>query len=156
MQDAASSIRVSFRNTVIIMTTNLLSNQAAELWSRPDEEKKDLLAQFFRTEFLGRVDKILFYQPLSQNILHRIVRKRVAEMVDRYEGFGINITVKEDVYAAVCRKVQVSAYGSRALDEVIKDTVAVALADIPEGADTIELWATDAGKVVITAAGRAQ
>jgi ATP-dependent Clp protease ATP-binding subunit ClpA len=156
MQDAASSIRVSFRNTVIIMTTNLLSNQAAELWSRPDEEKKDLLAQFFRTEFLGRVDKILFYQPLSQNILHRIVRKRVAEMVDRYEGFGINITVKEDVYAAVCRKVQVSAYGSRALDKVIKDTVAVALADIPEGADTIELWATDAGKVVITAAGRAQ
>ena len=89
MQDAASSIRVSFRNTVIIMTTNLLSNQAAELWSRPDEEKRDMLAQFFRTEFLGRVDKILFYQPLSQNILHRIVRKRVAEMVDRYEGFGI-------------------------------------------------------------------
>ena len=77
-------------------------------------------------------------------------------MIDRYEGFGINITVKEDVYAAVCRKVQVSAYGSRALDKVIKDTVAVALADIPEGADTIELWATDAGKVVITAAGRAQ
>ena len=151
MQDAASSIRVSFRNTVIIMTTNLLSDQAAELWSRPDEVKRDMLGQFFRTEFLGRVDKILFYQPLSQNVLHRIVRKRVAEMVERYKGNGINITVKEDVYSAVCRKVQISSYGSRALDEVIKDTVSTALADIPEGADTVELWATDAGKVVITA-----
>ena len=152
MQDAASSIRVSFRNTVIIMTTNLLSDQAAELWSRPDDEKRDMLAEFFRTEFLGRIDKILFYQPLSQNVLHRIVRKRVAEMIDRYAGYGIKVTVKEEVYAAVCCKVQTSAYGSRALDATIKDTVAVALADIPEGADTVELWVTDTGKVVITAA----
>ena len=49
-------------------------------------------------------------------------------------------------------RCRVSTYGSRALDEVIKDTVAVALADIPEGADTVELWATDMGTVVITAA----
>ena len=150
MQDAASSIRVSFRNSVIIMTTNLLSDQAVQLWSRPDEEKRDMLAEFFRTEFLGRIDSILFYQPLSQDALHRIVRKRVSEMINRYAELGIQITVNENVYAAVCHKVQTSVYGSRALDIVIKDTVAIALADIPAGADNVLIWANDVGKVIIT------
>ncbi len=151
LQDAASSIRVSFRDTVIIMTTNLLSDQAGELWMRSNEEKRGLLGQFFRTEFLGRIDKILFYQPLNQNMLNRILIKRVAEIIGRYEGFGIAVTVRENVYAAIRRRVETSAYGARALDSVIKDTVGEALAEIPEGTETVELLATESGKIVRSA-----
>ncbi|MGA7755127.1 MAG: hypothetical protein WCB05_20015, partial [Candidatus Sulfotelmatobacter sp.] len=59
--------------------------------------------------------------------------------------------VRENVYAAIRRRVETSAYGARALDSVIKDTVGEALAEIPEGTETVELLATESGKIVRSA-----
>ena len=147
MEDAASEVRVSFKNTIIIMTTNLLADQAEQCACLSDDEKRDVLTHFFRTEFLGRLDAVLFYQPLRAETLKTIVKKRVAELIDRYNQIGITITIEDSIYEMLNNSVQTSRYGARALDRIITNTIGAALSEIPEGTEAAKMCVDEKGKI---------
>src|SRR5207237_928046 len=82
---------VDFRNTVLIMTSNLGSNLIQELSNRDFDEIRDavmgVLRESFRPEFLNRVDEVVVFRPLTKDQLARIVdiqlRRLEARLADR-------------------------------------------------------------------------
>ncbi len=93
---------VDFRNTVVIMTSNV----GSEVWSRgvSEEEATEItdkaLKQVFRPEFLNRVDEIVHFHPLNREQIQEIVGiqlKRVEDLV-RAQGFTLKISQKAQEY----------------------------------------------------------
>src|SRR3712207_6454113 len=80
---------VDFKNTVIVMTSNIGSQQIMELSGKRAEEweieaaVKDLLKQFFRPEFLNRIDETIVFHPLGKEQLTRIVDVQLGGLKDR-------------------------------------------------------------------------
>jgi len=93
---------VDFRNTVVIMTSNI----GSEVWSRgvSEEEAAEItdkaLKQVFRPEFLNRVDEIVHFHPLNREQIQEIVGiqlKRVEDLV-RTQGYTLEVSQKAQVY----------------------------------------------------------
>jgi ATP-dependent Clp protease ATP-binding subunit ClpB len=126
---------VDFRNTVIIMTSNIGSQiivesaQAAPqlgdrpddpVWVRVDQRVRDELRNHFRPEFLNRVDDIIVFRPLSREDLVRIVdlqlRHLEAMLAARHHGLEVTPEAKELLAAQGYDPV----YGARPLKRVIQ------------------------------------
>ncbi|MEJ2605528.1 MAG: ATP-dependent chaperone ClpB, partial [Anaerolineales bacterium] len=96
---------VDFRNTVVIMTSNL----GTQLWS--DESKaeqatqsevRELLAQYFRPEFLNRIDEIVIFHKLKKEDLRQIVDIQLRRVSARLaeQGFGLRLSEEAKAYLA--------------------------------------------------------
>jgi ATP-dependent Clp protease ATP-binding subunit ClpB len=125
---------VDFRNTVIIMTSNL----------RSDEE----LRAFFRPEFLNRVDEIVEFAPLSRDQLGEIVELQLSRLRTRLGERGLDLVVTPAATELVAEAGWDPAYGARPLKRAIQRLVENPLArrllehDFAEG-DTVMVDATD-------------
>lgn len=87
---------VDFKNTVIIMTSNLGSDVIMQHAGKPEEQKlalDSLLSQTFRPEFLNRVDDIVIFQPLSPEELRQIVELQLAEIKTRLADKHITLEI---------------------------------------------------------------
>ncbi len=140
MGDAATNLKVSFKNTIIVMTTNLEpdSDENTEtLAAMPNDKRRDAFAYHFKKELLGRINKVLIYNELPNEIVSVIIKKRVENIVARKaEEEGISINVDKRVYDWLADKVQSSAYGVRGSDEIISNSIGLAVSSVHE-ADNI-------------------
>jgi ATP-dependent Clp protease ATP-binding subunit ClpB len=100
---------VDFRNTVIIMTSNLRSAEA--------------LREFFRPEFLNRVDEIVEFQPLSRDQLGEIVELQLARLRDRLAERGLDLVLTPAAKELIAEGGWDPAYGARPLKRAIQRLV---------------------------------
>ncbi len=128
---------VSFRNTIIIMTSNIgageLSNRSSFLgFSSKDaaEEKnehskviKDALEKAFRPEFLGRVDEIIVFNNLDTESIRRIILKMLGEVTERTKNIGLNISVSDSAVNHLTKVGFDSQYGARPLRRLIQKSI---------------------------------
>ena len=126
---------VSFKNTVIIMTSNIGSQRLIEAAEAgPDafegaaEEVRLALRDHFRPEFLNRVDEIIVFRPLEEAHLRQIVRLLIAGTERRLQESGISLEVSDDALSLLAREGYDPAYGARPLRRVIQRRVENALA----------------------------
>ncbi len=117
---------VSFRNTVIIMTSNL----AGDLAGRTDlgeEEKEigllDALKQHFRPEFLNRIDEMIPFQILNEAMLAQIVCIQIERVNDRLVEQGITLELDEAAYAHIARRGYDPAFGARPVKRAIQNVL---------------------------------
>ena len=128
--------RVSFKNSIIIMTTNLgarIYGEAVGLgFSARDESGKDnrekqrvdeALRRHFRPEFLNRVDEIIYFAPLSKDDLTKIAKLMLSSVADRIEESGVFIEFDESVADAVVAHEYAPDYGARPLRRSITKLV---------------------------------
>ncbi|MBZ0154941.1 MAG: AAA family ATPase [Alphaproteobacteria bacterium] len=149
MGDAATNLRVSFKNTIILMTTNLAPDREEDtpLEALGNDKRRDLFAYHFRTELLGRINRILVYNELTEGATEGILRKRVGCILARKEEEGVRIEVAENIYRHLARQVRSCRYGVRGADEVIINSVGAAIAGIPKGTDTVSLTLEGNGRI---------
>lgn len=100
---------VNFRNTIIIMTSNLGTEVLLEHLPHVTEENRDeimrearvqianILRQRFRPEFLNRIDEIIIFKPLVQSEIRQIVRLQVSALQKRLDGIGIHFELSDEV-----------------------------------------------------------
>ena len=100
---------VDFRNTVIIMTSNLRS--------------ADALREFFRPEFLNRVDEIVEFQPLSRDQLGEIVELQLARLRARLAERGLELVLTPAAQELIADAGWDPAYGARPLKRAIQRLV---------------------------------
>ncbi len=124
--------QVSFKNTVIILTTNIgaMSGRSAmPLGFSPDAvayddlKKKhvhDELKKYFKPEFLNRIDEIIIFNSLSHDALYRICEKLLLEVCDRIRGIGIDIEFDSDAVDLLVSMSKDDRYGARELSRSIK------------------------------------
>ena len=127
---------VDFRNTVIVMTSNLGTGaqeratfgftQRAD--GTPDHENlqgsiEKALREFFRPEFLNRIDEIVIFEPLTQAELDKIVTILVAEVQERLAERGIEFELTEAAKNELAREGYDPAFGARPLRRTLQRRV---------------------------------
>jgi len=117
---------VDFKNTVIVMTSNIGSAQIQELAGRGAEEweveaaVKEMLKGHFRPEFLNRVDEVIVFHPLSKDQLTRIVDVQLDHLRKRLAARGLALHVADDAKRLLADEGYDPAYGARPLKRVIQ------------------------------------
>lgn len=123
-----SGLRVDFKNTIIIMTSNLGLRDSNELGflSKNEEKSQRAIRDFFAPEFINRIDKIVHFNDLSDKILAQIVQKELRELSQRLK-ITLNATQKAKIYLA--KKAYQKEWGVRFLKRVLSDEIGESLSD---------------------------
>ena len=133
---------VNFRNTVVIMTSNLGTSaetkgtfgfvtsrsQTAGERDRLRKNVEEALRRFFRPEFLNRVDEIIIFEPLTEAELDRIVELMLHDVQERLTDRQITIEVSAAAKRALVEEGYDPAYGARPLRRVVERQIENALA----------------------------
>jgi ATP-dependent Clp protease ATP-binding subunit ClpB len=144
---------VDFRNTVLIMTSNLGSQLIQELserkaWSDVREAAMGVLRDHFRPEFLNRVDEVIIFRPLTREQLAAIVDIQVDQLRKRLAERKIGLVLTDAARALLAERGWDPVYGARPLKRTIQRMVQDQLAmrllrgEFGEG-DTIRVDAAD-------------
>jgi len=125
---------VDFRNTVIIMTSNLGSDWIAEAAGSLTQEElteraKRELARHFRPEFLNRVDDMIVFRPLSMEDLRRIVGIQLVRLGRILKEQNIVLDPSDEALDLLARIGYEPAFGARPLKRVIQTRVQNQLAE---------------------------
>ena len=88
---------VDFKNTIIIMTSNIGSTLLLEKNKDQEKEITSLLKQYFKPEFLNRIDEIITFNPLTKEVQVKIVTKMLKDLDMRLLAQGINITFTDNL-----------------------------------------------------------
>jgi ATP-dependent Clp protease ATP-binding subunit ClpB len=126
----AQGRQVDFRNTVIIMTSNigshhLLDGVTADGEIKPDARDRVMadLRGHFRPEFLNRVDDIVLFTPLSMPQIERIVELQLAELRDRLAERQIELEISAEARRMIAERGYDPVYGARPLRRYIAHEV---------------------------------
>lgn len=118
---------VDFKNTIIILTSNLGSSyildgitENNEISAEAREQVEKLLKSQFRPEFLNRLDEIVFYKPLSKNEIGSIVDLMIADLSKRLEDKQIKIEITDKAKAYIIDSGYDPVYGARPLKRFIQ------------------------------------
>jgi ATP-dependent Clp protease ATP-binding subunit ClpB len=158
---------VDFKNTIIIMTSNIGSQLITEqIQHLTDENKDDILGKLkikllnelrkhVRPEFLNRVDEVVMFQPLLQSDIRKIVDVQLRRVEELVEKNNMTIRVTDDAREWLSKSGFDPQYGARPLKRVIQRSIVDPLAskmlmgEFVAG-DTIEVDHTEAGQYTFT------
>ena len=127
---------VDFKNTVIIMTSNIGSQFITEEESREARSRlvMDALRAHFRPEFLNRVDEIIIFDRLTEDDLKQIVEIQLGRLTKRLEQQKITLDLSDSAKELIARKGYDPVYGARPLKRAIQKEILDPLSiDILEG-----------------------
>ena len=114
---------VNFRNTIIILTSNLGSEIFSQNLSSQQKEEKiqQILKEFFRPEFLNRLDAIVVYQPLTKETLKKIVKIQLQRLKERLAKQEIQLEVTPEAEDYLLTAGYDEVYGARPLRRLIEE-----------------------------------
>jgi ATP-dependent Clp protease ATP-binding subunit ClpB len=121
---------VDFKNTVLIMTSNLGASQLATAWAEGDEGFAEaservmgVLREHFRPEFLNRIDDVVVFHPLDEEQLTHIIDLRLADLDKLLADRKITIELTPAARKAIFKSGYDKAYGARPLKRAIQRLV---------------------------------
>ena len=149
---------VDFKNTIVVMTSNIGSDVIMELAGREDAEweidarVKDALKQYFRPELLNRIDEVIIFHKLSREHLAAIVRIQLEVLRHRLAQREIAIELADGAIDRLAKEGYDPQFGARPLKRLIQQEIENELArEILAGriapGDTVRI---DAGKMAFT------
>ncbi|MBQ9627838.1 MAG: AAA family ATPase, partial [Synergistaceae bacterium] len=125
---------VDFKNTIIIMTSNIGSQLLIEgsvdgiIPVSTKEEVMQSLRNSFRPEFLNRVDDIVFFKPLTQDEVKDIVKILISHLQERLADRQIELNFSDEALAFIAEAGYDAVYGARPLKRYITHNVETKLA----------------------------
>jgi ATP-dependent Clp protease ATP-binding subunit ClpB len=116
---------VNFKNTIIIMTSNIGSSDIADVTSREqiEERVQQAMRQHFKPEFLNRVDEIVIFNRLQKEDIKKIVDIQLSVLAKRLEDRKIGLAVSDRAKEHIGDEGYDPVYGARPLKRVIQKEV---------------------------------
>jgi ATP-dependent Clp protease ATP-binding subunit ClpB len=115
---------VDFKNTVVIMTSNLASQYlTGDITEGVRRQVTDALREHFRPEFLNRIDEVIFFHALDRQHLKQIVDIQIGSLVRRLEERKIFVRLTEAAREFLVREGYDPIYGARPLKRTIQRRV---------------------------------
>ena len=112
----SKGVTVDFRNTIIILTSNVGANL-------PSYQRVEKLSEYFRPEFLNRLDDIVSFHQLNEQDLRGIVEIHLNKLLKRAKAINLNVVVDEAAKDWFVEEVFRSKFGVRALKRLIQEQV---------------------------------
>ncbi len=146
---------VDFKNTIIILTSNLGSqfildgiNQHGEISDEAREAAESMLKASFRPEFLNRLDEIIFYKPLTKDEVFGIIELQTASLRERLKEKQLSLELTDEAKSFIVEASYDPVYGARPLKRYIQRSVETLIAreilsDKVKQGDTIKIGVTD-------------
>ncbi|MFA5720048.1 MAG: AAA family ATPase [Acholeplasmataceae bacterium] len=119
---------VDFKNTIIIMTSNLGSELL--LGGEGEDKVMDLVKQTFKPEFINRLDEIIIFNPLSLPVQIEITKKLLKELSDKLKQRDILMTFDESVHKQILNDAYSTEYGARPLIRYIERHIETLIAEL--------------------------
>lgn len=118
---------VDFRNTVLVMTSNLASEEIARMNEDYDKEMEEKVwakvQSHFRPEFINRLDQMIIFEPLSEKDMEKVVTIQLKRLEGRLEQQEIEIEYGESLVAFLARKGYDRNFGARPLKRLIQSQI---------------------------------
>jgi len=143
----AKGRKVNFKNSVIIMTSNIGAEHIDRMskfgfgdhsdeqtqYAQAKDKVSDTLKNFFRPEFLNRLDEIIIFDILSKETIRNIVDMQTKIVVERLRQKDIELTVTEDVLDYIAEEGYDPKFGARPLKRVIQSKILTPVASMMVG-----------------------
>ena len=118
---------VDFKNTIIIMTSNLGSEHILD---GNTSKVMDEVKKYFRPEFINRIDEIIVFNPLTKDNIRKILDKLIGEMEDRLSSDNIHIELTDSAKDYLVDNGYDITYGARPLKRLLSRTVETSIAKV--------------------------
>ncbi len=127
----SKGVTVDFKNTIIIMTSNLGSQYAFEqdLSKRNDHYEMAVKAHF-KPEFINRIDEIIVFNALDHTILIEVAQKFINELIERVSNRGFELKVSDEAIHQIVEKGSDPVYGARPMKRFIQNEIETAIATL--------------------------
>ena len=120
---------VSFKNTIIIMTSNIGSQYLLEGNNEENRQHvKEELKAHFKPEFLNRIDEIVMFNSLDSSVVRKIIDKFIGQLVHRLQDKKITISLTDQAYQMIQEEGFDPIYGARPLKRFIQSQIETKLA----------------------------
>ncbi|EOX9298635.1 ATP-dependent Clp protease ATP-binding subunit [Campylobacter upsaliensis] len=127
----SKGVSVDFKNTIIILTSNIASNAIMSLKGKEQEEAvKAELKNFFKPEFLNRLDDIITFNPLGENEAYEIVKLLFKDLQKSLENKGLKVTLSDEAAKFIAKEGFDEDFGARPLKRAIYDKIEDKLSDM--------------------------
>ncbi|MEE9200956.1 MAG: AAA family ATPase, partial [Candidatus Brocadiales bacterium] len=157
---------VDFKNTIIVMTSNIGTQWIHEITGKDKEEElgeriKGALKEVFRPEFLNRIDDIIIFNRLSKKEIHKIVNIQLKALRKRLAEHNLDVILHDDVKNKLVDEGFDPVYGARPLKRTIQhlmeNPLAIELLEgkFPEGS-TVDVHINKGGKIAFSLAKAAE
>jgi ATP-dependent Clp protease ATP-binding subunit ClpB len=132
---------VDFRNTLLILTSNLGSHYLVDPLLDEDKKRDSVMAEVraaFKPEFLNRLDEVVLFDALTLDQLTHIVDLQIAELNRRLAARRITLTVTEAAHAWLANTGYDPAYGARPLRRLVQTAIGDPLARLLLSGDVLD------------------
>ncbi|EAM0141502.1 AAA family ATPase [Campylobacter jejuni] len=127
----SKGVTVDFKNTIIILTSNIASSAIMNLSGKEQEDAvKNELKNFFKPEFLNRLDDIITFNPLGKDEAYEIVKLLFKDLQMSLENKGIKASLSENAALLIAKNGFDPDFGARPLRRAIYDLIEDKLSDM--------------------------
>ncbi|WP_270960594.1 ATP-dependent Clp protease ATP-binding subunit [Campylobacter upsaliensis] len=127
----SKGVSVDFKNTIIILTSNIASTAIMNLKGKEQEEAvKTELKNFFKPEFLNRLDEIITFNPLGENEAYEIVKLLFKDLQKSLENKGLKASLSDEAAKFIAKEGFDEDFGARPLKRAIYDKIEDKLSDM--------------------------
>lgn len=127
----SKGVSVDFKNTIIILTSNIASTAIMNLKGKEQEEAvKTELKSFFKPEFLNRLDEIITFNPLGENEAYEIVKLLFKDLQKSLENKGLKASLSDEAAKFIAKEGFDEDFGARPLKRAIYDKIEDKLSDM--------------------------
>ncbi len=123
----SKGVTVDFKNTLLIMTSNLGSQYAFEQEGR-EEKYMTEVKRYFKPEFINRIDEIIVFNALDEDMQAKIAHKFMNELTQRLQRKDIRLQVSDEVYRLIATQGVDPVFGARPMKRYIQRRIATLLA----------------------------
>ena len=131
---------VNFKNTILIMTSNIGSDVIQEYMEKVDKSNKEtvmdecrqkviqILKTKVRPEFINRIDEIIMFEPLTEDDIRKILELQISQLRKLLESKGISIEFSESAISSLAKRGYDPAYGARPIKRLLQKELINSLA----------------------------
>ncbi len=128
----ASGRKINFRNSYIIMTSNVGADKinavTGFMHTSTRDNMRERLREYFKTEFINRIDEIVLFSSLDREALSLIAKKQVLCLCERIGALGIKAICDNEVYGFLADSMTVTRLGARPLERLVSQKIELKIA----------------------------
>ena len=122
---------VRFDNVFIVMTSNIGFDENMVGFNQKNNDTViSKLKENFSVPFINRIDNIIVFNKLNENIIRKLIKEKINNLVDKYYKKGIKITIDNNVIDEILKLTNCEEFGARKIDKIINDKLETSIIDM--------------------------
>ena len=114
--------KVDFRNTIIIMTSNIGSDRDNIGFNSPNNKEEDI-RNILSTIFVNRINKVCYFNNLNEKNIVNIIKRKIDYIKKKYSMYDIKITINDKIIKDIIKESDYIIYGARKLNKILEDKI---------------------------------